>query len=345
MIETPDRLIEQPAESQSEDRQDLLLDVLSQVRLSGSIFLLGEYRAPWALDPPEAADMARLLAGGSRRLILFHIVQEGSFQVSARGMKVEGKAGDLIVLPHGDQHLMGNPAFSGAIPMAELVPPPPWQSLPVVRIDGGGETTRIVCGYLTCEQLLFNVFLKRLPPVFSVRPRPGAPTEWMQACFTYALNESAHAVQGKRLLMARLPELLFVEALRLYSEQKSADMGWLAAVSDPVLGRALSLIHAEPTKKWSNEELARCAATSRSVLDERFRKLLGQSPMRYLTEWRMQLATDLLRDRNMKLLAVAERCGYGSEEAFSRAFHRCLGVSPARWRESALSANGLPASH
>jgi hypothetical protein len=107
---------------------------------------------------------------------------------------------------------MGNPAFGGAIPMAELVPPPPWQSLPVVRIDGGGETTRLVCGYLTCEQLLFNVFLQRLPPVFRVRPRAGAPTEWMQACFTYALDESAHAGQGSRLLMARLPELLFVEA-------------------------------------------------------------------------------------------------------------------------------------
>lgn len=335
MIGTPDRLIERPSDGPRESGQDLLLDVLSQVRLSGSVFLLGEYRAPWALDSPEAPDMARLLAGGAKRLILFHIVQEGCFQISARGVKVEGRAGDLIVLPHGDRHLMGNPAFGGAIPMAELVPPPPWQSLPVVRIDGGGETTRLVCGYLTCEQLLFNVFLQRLPPVFRVRPRAGAPTEWMQACFTYALDESAHAGQGSRLLMARLPELLFVEALRLYAEQKSQDKGWLAAVSDPVLGRALSLIHAEPTRKWNNEDLARSAATSRSVLDERFRTLLGQSPGRYLTEWRMQLAADLLRDRKMKLLAVAERCGYGSEEAFSRAFQRCLGMSPAQWRVSA----------
>lgn len=336
MIGTPDKLIGQPADGRNESRQDLLADVLSQVRLSGSVFLLGEYRAPWALDSPSAADIARLLAGGARRLILFHIVQEGSFRVSARGVTVEGRAGDLIVLPHADQHLMGNPAFSGAIPMAELVPPPPWQSLPVVRIDGGGEMTRIVCGYLTCEQLLFNVFLQRLPPVFCVRPRPGAPTEWMQACFSYALDESAHAGQGSRLLMARLPELLFIEALRLYCEQEAPGSGWLAAVGDAVLGRALGLIHSEPARKWTNEELARRAATSRSVLDERFRTLLGQSPMRYLTEWRMQVAADLLRDRKMKLLAIAQRCGYGSEEAFSRAFHRCLGMSPAQWRDQAM---------
>ncbi|WP_296744512.1 AraC family transcriptional regulator [Mesorhizobium sp.] len=338
MIGTPDTLIGQPADSRREGSKDVLLDVLSQVRLSGAVFLLGEYRAPWALDSPEAEDMAKLLATGSKRLILFHIVQEGCFRISARGIQVEGQEGDLIVLPHGDRHLMGNPALSDATPASELVPPPPWQSLPVVRIDGGGETTRLVCGYLTCDQLLFNVFLQRLPPVFCVRPRAGAATEWMQACFTYALGESVNAGQGNRLLMARLPELLFIEALRLYSEQISPDTGWLAAVGDPVLGRALGLIHAEPTKKWNNEELARCAATSRSVLDERFRKLLGQSPMRYLTEWRMQMAADLLRDRKMKLLAIAERCGYGSEEAFSRAFHRCLGVSPAQWRETALSA-------
>ncbi|KAA3449570.1 AraC family transcriptional regulator [Mesorhizobium sp. SARCC-RB16n] len=344
MIETPGRLIERPAEGQPEPRQDLLLDVLSQVRLSGSIFLMGEYRAPWALDSPEAADMAKLLAVGSKRLILFHIVQEGHFQISARGVHVEAGAGDLIVLPHGDRHLMGNPALVGAVHAADLVPPPPWQSLPVVRIDGGGEAARVVCGYLTCDQLLFNVFMQRLPAVFAVRPRPGALTEWMQACFTYALDESANARQGSRLLMARLPELLFVEALRLYSEQKASDSGWLAAVSDPVLGRALGLLHSEPSRKWSNEELARRAATSRSVLDERFRNLLGQSPMRYLTEWRMQLAADLLRDTSLKLLSVAERCGYGSEEAFSRAFHRCLGASPAQWREAGLSANSASVS-
>ncbi|MGX8007901.1 cupin domain-containing protein [Mesorhizobium sp. ORM8.1] len=138
MIGIPETLIEQPADGQLEGRKDLIFDVLSQVKLSGSVFLLGEYRAPWALDSPEAADMAKLLATGPKRLILFHIVQEGSFRISARGVQVEGHAGDLIVLPHGDRHLMGNPALSDATPASEVVPPPPWRNLPVVRIDGGG---------------------------------------------------------------------------------------------------------------------------------------------------------------------------------------------------------------
>lgn len=143
-------------------------------------------------------------------------------------------------------------------------------------------------------------------------------------------------------MSTRLPELLFIEALRHYSRAMRLESGWLAAVADPVLGRVLALMHAEPDRKWSNEELARRAATSRSVLDERFRRFLGKSPMRYLTEWRMQVASDLLRSTGMKLGEIAERCGYGSEEAFSRAFHRHVGAPPAKWRANGLAAEPAP---
>lgn len=182
MIATPGGLIDQPAIAATERLPDVLADMLARVRLTGSLFILGDYNAPWALDVPGAADMAGMLALGARRLILIHIVEEGRFTIRANGVTAQIEAGDIVVLPAGDDHVMGAPELAGAVPAADLVPPPPWQSLPVVRIDGGGgERTRVVCGYLCCEEPLFNTFLKQLPPVFSVRPPPGTPSEWMRA--------------------------------------------------------------------------------------------------------------------------------------------------------------------
>ncbi len=165
---------------------------------------------------------------------------------------------------------------------------------------------------------------------------------WIDACVDYALHRSGQQTQIDATLMARLPELLLAEILRLYCEQHPRTEGWLAAITDPVVGRALCMIHEQPAASWTVEELARRVATSRSVLDERFRRLLGQPPIRYLAEWRMQLATGLLRDTRMKVAAVAERVGYASEEAFSPAFQRHVSCAPALWRASAGDQPNVP---
>jgi AraC-like DNA-binding protein len=335
MIETPRALIGTPDPASDQERTGLLSDVLSRVRLSGAIFLRGEYSAPWAFDSPESRDLAALLAPHAERLVLFHVIKEGRAWVSARGERIEVEPGDLVVLPHADRHLMGSVEPTEPVPIASLLPPPPWHEVPVCRFDGGGPTTGVVCDYLECDDLLFNSFLRHLPPLFRVRPAAGPTRELIQACIGYALDESRQAREGRVALTARMPELLLIEALRLYSEQSAADSGWLAAIDDAIVGRALALLHAEPRRKWTVEDLARRAATSRSVLDERFRKLLGQSPMRYVAEWRMQLAAEQLRNTPAKLADIAEAIGYGSEEAFSRAFQRHVGVSPARWRSDA----------
>lgn len=337
MIETPDLLIESPVLAVERDRTALLSDVLSRVRLSGAMFLRGEYSAPWAFDSPDSRDLVELLAPGAPRLVLFHIVREGRAWVSARGMRVELEAGDVAILPHVDRHLMGS--ISGAaepVPIAELLPPAPWQGVPVCRFNGGGDQTDVVCGYLKCDDLLFNSFMRRLPAVFRVRPPAGPTSDLISACINYALDERVHSRHGGAPLTARMPELLLIEALRLHSEADTSDSGWLAAINDAVVSRALALLHAEPAHRWTVEELACRAATSRSVLDEKFRRRLGQSPMRYLAEWRIQLAADLLKDTSTKLAAIAQAVGYGSEEAFSRAFQRHLGTSPAQWRRRDL---------
>jgi AraC-like DNA-binding protein len=335
MTGTPDDMIENPDRVTDRNKTDLLSDVLSRVRLSGAIFLRGEYAAPWAFDSPESRDLVALLAPGAPRLVLFHVVKQGLAWVSARGERIELEPGDLAVLPHADRHLMGSMEHAEPIPIASLLPPPPWQGVPVCRFDGGGQTTEVVCGYLKCDDLLFNSLLRHLPPLFRVRPPAGPTRDLIQACIGYALDESRHTRDSGITLTARMPELLLIEALRLYSEQSVVDTGWLAAINDAIVGRALALMHAEPGRKWTVEELARRAATSRSVLDERFRRLLGQSPMRYAAEWRMQLAAEQLRNTPAKLADIAQVVGYGSEEAFSRAFQRHVGVAPAQWRSGA----------
>jgi AraC-like DNA-binding protein len=346
MTETPDKMIETPLVASpstyaaSAIKADLLSEMLSHVRLSGAVFLKGVYSTPWALESPGPRELVELLAPGAQRLILFHIIREGRAQVTAANARVELEAGDVAILPHARQHQLGSPELAVAVPIASLLPTPPWDSVPILEFGGGGAPTNIVCGYFLCDELLYNSVLRHLPEVFRVRPTKGAAADWITASIGFALDQSPGGRLGHAMLMARLPELLLMEALRLYSEQHNVTTGWLAAISDPIVSRALGLLHAEPAHEWSVEELAQRAATSRSVLGERFRALLGQSPIHYLIEWRMQLAAGLLRTTPLKLAEIAERSGYGSEAAFSRAFQRHLGMPPALWRDKGLPSLG-----
>ena len=341
MTGTPEPLIGTPAQPGA-DRAAVLADVLRHIRLTGSVFLTGEYSSAWALESPESADIIRMLAPQARRLILFHFVREGEAWFGADGHRVAAAAGELVVLPHAHRHVMGSHEPAVPVPIAGLLPPLPWETMPVCRCGGGGAPTRIVCGYLQSDEPLFNPILRQLPPIFRVAPPAGPMAGWVDACVDYALHRSGQPAMADATLMARLPELLLAEILRLHCEQQPRTEGWLAAIADPVVGRALCLMHADPAASWTVEALARRAATSRSVLDERFRRLLGQPPIRYHAEWRMQLATGLLRDTRMKVAAIAERVGYASEEAFSRAFQRHVGCAPAHWRASAADSQASP---
>lgn len=338
MIEIPRDVIEAPPRPQLSPTSELLSDVLAQVRLSGALFLRGEYTSPWAFDSPGCCALVDLLAPGAERLIVFHRLVAGRAWVSAGGHHVDLVAGDLAILPSAHRHLVGSPDMVEPVQIAELLPAAPWNDVPVLRHGGNGEPANMVCGYFRCDELLFNSFLRSLPPVLRVRPE-GTVAALIEAALGYALEDAAR--HGPSAGVARVPELLLVEALRLYSAGAPRSTGWLAATSDPVVGRALRLLHADPLRAWTLDDLAREAATSRSVLGERFKTLLSQSPIGYLAEWRMQLAANLLRSTPLRLAAIAERAGYGSEAAFSRAFHRHVGVSPAQWRQAGVgSAEG-----
>jgi AraC-like DNA-binding protein len=280
--------------------------------------------------------IANLLHPGADRLIFFHVVASGRCWVSlADGERHWASAGDVIVLPYGDQFTMGGAEPTEPVPITSVLAPPPWERMPIIRHGQGGSRTDVVCGFLHSDDVLFDPALRALPPVFVVRPPEGPAARWVEANISFALEQA-----GERgLPSTRLPELLLVEILRLHlSTAPAADRGWLAALRDPVLALALARLHAEPARRWSISELAGAAAVSRSALDSRFRRLLGISPIRYLTDWRMHIAQELLATTESTVAAVARRVGYDSEEAFSRAFKRFHGCAPSVWRDSLVSS-------
>ncbi len=310
-----------------------LAPVLGQLRLSGSIFLRAEYTEAWSYRSLDGPSTAAMLGAGPGRLILFHVVAAGECWIALDGGEPHwARAGDVIVLPYANQHTMGGRDGADPVPIETIVAPPPWSELPVVRHGQGGPQTDVICGWLTSEDPLFDPGLRALPPVFVVRPPAGPSTEWVRASIAYALSAPETAdLRGP----SRIADLLLVEILALHlATAPAAASGWLAALRDPVLAPALACLHGEPERKWTVGELAADVAVSTSVLDERFRSVLGRSPIRYLTDWRMHLAEDLLASTELTVAAVAREVGYEAEEAFARAFKRSHGVAPGGWRRA-----------
>jgi AraC-like DNA-binding protein len=206
---------------------------------------------------------------------------------------------------------------------------------------GGGAKTRLICGFLACDDTLTNPVLSALPRMFKIDMRNDARSAWLESSLRLAAVEAAELRVGSAIVLGRLSELLFVEAVRRCVDSLPADRkGWLAGVSDRFVGRSLALMHAQPAHGWTVDELARKAGLSRSALAQRFTQLLGQPPMQYLARWRLQIAAQALRDGAQSLTAIAERVGYESEAAFNRAFKREFGLPPASWRRSHLMTDG-----
>lgn len=310
------------------------LDVaLEQLTLEGAVFFRSEFTEQWAYESPPQREMAELLRPGAQRLIMFHVMAAGTCWVSVGDSERHwASAGDVVVLPYGDQHRVGGTQPAELVPIATLFDPPPWRTLPVVRYGSGGNRTDLVCGYLHSEDPLFDPSMAALPPVFVVRPPSGPAADWVRTSIEYALAAGADALPADTP-STRLAEALLVEVLRLHlASAPAVERGWIAALRDPVLAPAMAQIHTEPQRRWTVAELAGGAAVSRSVLDERFRQVLGRSPIRYLSDWRMHIARELLTSTDHTVATIAGQVGYDSEEAFSRAFKKVVGVAPSSWR-------------
>ena len=336
MTEAPDSLPEEP-DIGIEGAMDILSEVLRAVRLSGAVLFRGEFSSPWSASVPDSRIAAPFLVPGARSLIFFHVVSEGRCWAEVeRRAPLMLEEGDVIALPYGDAHTMGNPSGERRTPLSTLLPPPPWPELPTVSHGGGGERTRILCGFLHCDDVLFSPVLTSLPRVLHVRSRREPSAAWLQTSSRYMLAEAGVQRPGGACLLGRLAELLFVEVLRCHMQTSGAqETGWLAALTDPTIGKALQLMHGDLAHPWTVEGLGRAVGLSRSALAERFRRVLGEPLMRYLTRWRLQAAAQLLRDTDDGLAAISARVGYESEAAFNRAFKRHAGEPPASWRSRA----------
>lgn len=319
---------------------DLLSDLLGSMRLSGVVMFRTEFHEPWSLLTPDGEQMAKLLGIRGAHIIPFHIIAQGRCQIElARSEPVWLDEGDVVLLPYGDAHTLSGQEQTASMPVGPMLPPQPWHEIFVLGHGGEGALTSMICGFLQCDKLLFHPVLRHLPPLIHVSPGNKPKDEWLASTIRHTAQEASQAQSGVRCMLPRLTELMFVEILRNYLHTLSAnEVGWFAAINDPLTGAALKLLHTAPLQPWDVDTLARRVGTSRSVLADRFNHFLGQPPMQYLTNWRLQLAAQALMTSETPLKQVAEQAGYASEATFSRAFRRHFGSPPAEWRRNHLPA-------
>src|SRR4029453_14173574 len=330
---------------------DVLSDVLRVVRLSGAVFFTADFSAPWALESPIPKMLASAVIPEAECVVLFHILPEGECEVVCQGHPVTTmETGDVIVFPRGDQHTMRSHHAAPPTPITSIFSLGRRDEPAQLSYGGGGRTSRFVCGYLNCDQR-FSPLVEALPTMRGGRSRddysaieavdgkgscptvvPQGSGTWLGTTLKFTINEARSSRPGNAAMLGRLTELMFVEILREYMHRLPANQGgWLAGLNDPHVGKALRLLHANPMRNWTVEELARESAISRSALAERFTELVGDAPIHYLANWRMQLAKQMLRE-GAHVQEVATRVGYESEAAFNRAFKRATGSPPAAWR-------------
>jgi AraC-like DNA-binding protein len=348
MTDRPDPLLERPRPAEPPrlgPLPDPLSDVLRTVRLRGAVFFMMDCSSPWATVMPDGEALAPLLVPGAQQIISYHLFTRGAcWGGLLDGPPIWIEAGDVIVFPRGDGYFL-------SIPRQEPVMADPARSVEFMTgmikgqlpflIEGGGggdDGVSAICGFLGCDLRPFNPLLGNLPRMLHIKGRSGAPDDRLNRLMELTLAESRDPVPGGESVRLRLSELLFVEVIRRYlKDLPSEQAGWLAGLRDEFVGRALGLLHGRAAHGWTLDELASDVGMSRSAFADRFTRLVGEPPIQYLMRWRMQMAARLLTEGSAKVGAVALEVGYDSEAAFSRAFKKVAGVSPAAWRQRRLA--------
>jgi AraC-like DNA-binding protein len=326
--------------------QDTLSEVLNAVRLKGAVFFYVSGAREWAAESPASRDIAAAVMPGAEHIMQYHVVTHGDCWAGIVGQSpVRLQAGDAVVFPLGDAHVMSSAPGMRAPPAGASVYEARLDALPL-RITYEGtqarlapspreddQATTVVCGFISCDVKPFNPLITALPRMLRLHDADAGG--WITRFLQQAVAESHTGRPGSAAMLARMSEMLFVDAVRRYADALPGDGdGWLAGLRDRFVGRALALLHERPAQAWSIDDLGREVGLSRSALHERFVHYTGQAPMQYLAQWRMQLACGLLRSSSAPVAAVALEVGYESEAAFTRAFKRRVGVPPAAWRRA-----------
>jgi AraC-like DNA-binding protein len=302
---------------------DAMSDVLSLVQMRGEFICANEYSAPWSL-------------GFRRPVAHFHIVERGAAWLTLEGAPpVRIVTGDLVFLPLGTGHVLSSELGLKAEPIDKVIASgKAHREGTVYRMGGGGEETHIVCGEFSFAGILAPKLLKVLPPLIHIEAQRGRPLEWLRLTSHFLVEETRHPRPGSAIMITRLLDLLFIQAVREWGAKSRKHLGWLSGLSDPSVGRALSAMHEEPAKRWTVEDLAALAGLSRSAFATRFLEVVGQTPLKYLAAWRLDLAAEHLRTGNTRIGEIAASVGYGSEAALTRAFKAQFETTPALFRRT-----------
>lgn len=320
---------------------DVLSEVLSAVQLTGSVFFDVTATSPWVAEAPPSAQIADAVRPGAQHAIEYHVITRGSCWISiVDGTPFEPvrlQAGDIAVIPHGEPHVVSSaPRMRAESDLESHRRPKDESDLPFKLRTGakGATDAHLICGFFTCDVRPFNPLLEALPRFMRIGRGTSAATDALLEHFLHLASvESTDKRAGTQSVLNKLSELMFIEAIRTYMDQLSSEnIGWLSGLRDPLVGRALSMLHGQPARSWTLDDLATECGASRSALVGRFTQLMGYPPIQYLTRWRMQLAAKRLSERNVKVAAVAQEVGYDSEAAFSRAFKKFAGQPPSQWR-------------
>lgn len=309
------------------------LDVLRTLRLTGGIFLDAQFTAPWCISAqvaPEDCHPATPLPGG---IIAYHYVSTGRLLLRVgEGAAMEISAGHLVVLPRNEPHVLGSTLDCPPISANRLVQTSIESGIARIVHGGGGEATRVWCGFLLSETTT-DPLIGMLPGVMMLDVSQGAAGLWIESSFRLAVGEIANGEVRSPALLSRLAELLFIEAVQHYLVSLPPDQrAWVGGLRNPFVSRALALMHDRPARHWTTETLAREVGLSRSAFAEHFSALMGMPPMRYLAGLRMRLAARRLQESSTPIALIAQEAGYESEASFAKAFKRAFGAPPATWR-------------
>jgi AraC-like DNA-binding protein len=323
---------------------DALSDVLRVVRLNGGVFLHAEFFEPWCMAAHMTPEHCAAYLGPTSHMIPYHYAVEGRLRVRVEGEAAfELAAGEIVLFPRNDMHFMGSDLDLPPVQASAVIVQPTDGGLGTIRLGDGGRRAQVICGFLACDSVEDNPVISTLPRVLHLNVEEAGAAEWIRSTFQYAAHEVAAGRPGSETVLAKLSELLFVEAIRRYVDSlPSEQTGWLAGLRDPHVARSLALFHNDIARAWTIDELGREVGLSRSSLADRFTRLIGQAPMHYLINWRMQVAAHDLRNTGASLAQVAEMIGYDSEAAFSRAFKKVFGAAPATWRRQGSRAQRGP---
>ncbi len=331
---------------------DVLSDVLLAVRLTGAVFFDIEARSPFAAESPPVQAIRERVMAGAGHVITFHTVMEGSCWAEPLGLPdlpFHVRAGEIIVYPLGDPNVLASAPGMRGTPDPALYYKPADRLLPFplkMNQDTAADKCRFVCGFFGCDARPFNPLLNALPRI--VHAPLSAPSRGLlESLISVAVQENGYKGAGREAMLAKVAELMFVEAMRNHIDSLPENArGWFAGLRDPQIGAALRLIHGRPSEIWTLDSLAREIGLSRSSFAERFTTYMGMPAMQYLGRWRLQIAARLLETPSVSIAQAAAEVGYQSEAAFNRAFKRYAGVAPGAWRrerrDPAVAAVDLP---